>query len=585
MAVDPRRPAPDRPFRSARRRGVWRTWSAQSAHRRAPPRQSAREPARDRARLRARRLCLDHAAARRADDSRHHSRLRCCAPASPRRSLGTFVGNPLSWPFIWVSTYAMGLQIVGLEGVLRPRAPCSATHAAVGSAARSLAAASRCDATLLWPLVAHAGGQLADWACSRPRSSTIFRRNVVRAWRHRRMTRHLRRRPNSSSPDSLFLACVSTMRRLPILRLGVNIDHVATIRNARGGRHPDPVRAAHLARRGRRRRHHRAPARGSPAHLRQRHRAPQGRADAARSISRWRRPRRCSPSRLRHAAQRLLPRAGAARGAHDRGRPRRRRRRRTDSRASCAISRPPASASRCSSSPTAGSDRGARPRSAPTSWNCTPAPTARRRSTDDANGVAGELRPARARGALRPQARASRSMPATGSPSTRSRAVAAHAGDRRAQHRPFPHRRGDLRRPAGRVRRMRALMDEARRGRSSSARGRRDHRHRQRPHRHPPHREDARALRRALHRPHLHRDRARASRSAGAQRAASYAKRFAAKEACAKALGTGLQPWRLLARHGRRQSAFRAPDHEADRREPPGSSRPLRRTAMRPASI
>lgn len=31
------------------------------------------------------------------------------------------------------------------------------------------------------------------------------------------------------------------------LRLGVNIDHVATIRNARGGRHPDPLRAAHAA--------------------------------------------------------------------------------------------------------------------------------------------------------------------------------------------------------------------------------------------------------------------------------------------------------------------------------------------------
>lgn len=31
------------------------------------------------------------------------------------------------------------------------------------------------------------------------------------------------------------------------LRLGVNIDHVATIRNARGGGHPDPVRAAKLA--------------------------------------------------------------------------------------------------------------------------------------------------------------------------------------------------------------------------------------------------------------------------------------------------------------------------------------------------
>ena len=34
----------------------------------------------------------------------------------------------------------------------------------------------------------------------------------------------------------------------PPLRLGVNIDHVATIRNARGGEHPDPVRAAELAR-------------------------------------------------------------------------------------------------------------------------------------------------------------------------------------------------------------------------------------------------------------------------------------------------------------------------------------------------
>ena len=31
------------------------------------------------------------------------------------------------------------------------------------------------------------------------------------------------------------------------LRLGVNVDHVATIRNARGGRHPDPVRAAKIA--------------------------------------------------------------------------------------------------------------------------------------------------------------------------------------------------------------------------------------------------------------------------------------------------------------------------------------------------
>jgi pyridoxine 5-phosphate synthase len=44
------------------------------------------------------------------------------------------------------------------------------------------------------------------------------------------------------------------------LRLGVNIDHVATIRNARGGDHPDPVRAAHIAAAG---------ADGITAHLRE----------------------------------------------------------------------------------------------------------------------------------------------------------------------------------------------------------------------------------------------------------------------------------------------------------------------------
>lgn len=45
------------------------------------------------------------------------------------------------------------------------------------------------------------------------------------------------------------------------LRLGVNIDHVATIRNARGIRHPDPIRAAGLA--------VRAGADGITAHLRE----------------------------------------------------------------------------------------------------------------------------------------------------------------------------------------------------------------------------------------------------------------------------------------------------------------------------
>jgi pyridoxine 5-phosphate synthase len=37
------------------------------------------------------------------------------------------------------------------------------------------------------------------------------------------------------------------MSQVPPLRLGVNVDHVATLRNARGGARPDPVRAALLA--------------------------------------------------------------------------------------------------------------------------------------------------------------------------------------------------------------------------------------------------------------------------------------------------------------------------------------------------
>ena len=32
-----------------------------------------------------------------------------------------------------------------------------------------------------------------------------------------------------------------------LLRFGGNVDHVATVRNARGIAHPDPVRAAHMA--------------------------------------------------------------------------------------------------------------------------------------------------------------------------------------------------------------------------------------------------------------------------------------------------------------------------------------------------
>ena len=40
---------------------------------------------------------------------------------------------------------------------------------------------------------------------------------------------------------------ISSMPKAPPLRLGVNVDHVATLRNARAGDRPDPVRAALLA--------------------------------------------------------------------------------------------------------------------------------------------------------------------------------------------------------------------------------------------------------------------------------------------------------------------------------------------------
>src|SRR6478736_4542443 len=49
--------------------------------------------------------------------------------------------------------------------------------------------------------------------------------------------------------EAAFTATISKrpVMTSPKLRLGVNVDHVATIRNARGGWHPDPVRAAQIA--------------------------------------------------------------------------------------------------------------------------------------------------------------------------------------------------------------------------------------------------------------------------------------------------------------------------------------------------
>jgi uncharacterized protein len=111
--------------------------------------------------------------------------LRASVPAA---ILGTFVGNPLSWPFIWASTYAMGLQIVGLNGVLDPAAferELLLLWAAVLEHSPHILDAT---ATLLWPLlwpmlagslpVGLLTGAIVYYIC----------RNLVGAWRLRRMT-------------------------------------------------------------------------------------------------------------------------------------------------------------------------------------------------------------------------------------------------------------------------------------------------------------------------------------------------------------------------------------------------------------
>jgi uncharacterized protein len=110
--------------------------------------------------------------------------LRASIPAAV---VGTFVGNPLSWPFIWASTYAMGLQIVGLQGMLDPAAfERSVLHVWAALIERSPQVLDA-TAALLWPLL------LPMLAGSLPigllTAGIVYyiSRNVVLAWRVRRV--------------------------------------------------------------------------------------------------------------------------------------------------------------------------------------------------------------------------------------------------------------------------------------------------------------------------------------------------------------------------------------------------------------
>ena len=173
-------------------------------------------------------------------------------------------------------------------------------------------------------------------------------------------------------------------------------------------------------------------------------------------------PTRWSRSRVRHAAARRLPRSRAARGAHHRGRPRCRRQRdracaaRSPAlrgagiRVSLFIAADPAQIEAAAATRRAG-DRD------PHRRLVRRAVRRRRR-----RGRGAELRAHRARARRWPQSARPRG-PCRPRPRLRQRrSDRGAARDRRAQHRPFPDRRGGVRRPCRGDATMRAAMDRGR---------------------------------------------------------------------------------------------------------------------------
>ena len=130
-------------------------------------------------------------------------------------------------------------------------------------------------------------------------------------------------RHSSGCPSrSLNSVRESVMPKAPPLRLGVNVDHVATLAQ-RAGRRAARSGARGAGRdRGRRRRHHRASARGPPPHPRRRHGAAEGRNLKAAEF-RDGGDRGHAADCARDQAARGVPGARAARRTHHRGRPRR----------------------------------------------------------------------------------------------------------------------------------------------------------------------------------------------------------------------------------------------------------------------
>ena len=231
------------------------------------------------------------------------------------------------------------------------------------------------------------------------------------------------------------------------LRLGVNIDHVATVRNARGGALPDPVRAAHLA--------IDAGADGITAHLREdrRHirdadmRPPRQRTDEAAQFRDGGHRRDDGIGGATEAAC-GLPRAGEARGAHHRRRPRRRpagNTARAAHRAAesgglprLALHRAGRGADRDGGQARRAGRRAAHRKLVPrrSGWRDGARPRPNSGGLPNGAALCGQLGP---RGPCRTWARLRDGARARRCP-----------GVRRVQHRPFPDRRGDLHRAGSR---------------------------------------------------------------------------------------------------------------------------------------
>jgi uncharacterized protein (DUF2062 family) len=103
----------------------------------------------------------------------------------PAAVAGTFVGNPLSWPFIWVSTYFMGLHIVGLDGVFDPAAVQRNIMLLWGALLERSPQLLDTTTALLWPLLwPMLAGSLPLGLLT---AAVVYyiSRHVVRVWRRR----------------------------------------------------------------------------------------------------------------------------------------------------------------------------------------------------------------------------------------------------------------------------------------------------------------------------------------------------------------------------------------------------------------